>query len=49
MEDVGLFYGRLVYFTAISVYFFALWYILLQCGIYVFRVIWYIFLRFGTL
>jgi hypothetical protein len=33
MEDVGLFYGRLVYFTAILVYFVAIYFI----------VIWFIF------
>jgi hypothetical protein len=27
MEDVGIFYGHLVYFTVILVYFVAIWYI----------------------
>jgi hypothetical protein len=40
MEDVGIFYGRLVYLTAI-------WYF---CGRSVyFMVIWYIISRFGIL
>jgi hypothetical protein len=38
MEDVGLFYGHLVYFTAI-------WYILLTFGL--FSAIWYILLTSG--
>jgi hypothetical protein len=38
MEDVGLLYGHLVYFTSI-------WYSLWTFGI--FMVIWYIFPRFG--
>jgi hypothetical protein len=40
MEDVGIFNGHLVYFTAT-------WYILCLLGIIM--VIWYIFPRFGTL
>jgi hypothetical protein len=54
MEDFGIFYGHLVYFTAI-------WYIFCPFGIfcgnflyfvaiwYIFIVIWYIFSRFGML
>jgi hypothetical protein len=33
MEDVGIFYGHLVYFTAIWYSFVAIWYSLLQFGI----------------
>jgi hypothetical protein len=39
MENAGIFYGHLVYFTAI-------WYILWPCGNVV--VIWYIFFRFSA-
>jgi hypothetical protein len=47
MEDVGIFFGHLVYFTAI-------WYIVwpfgILCGHLVnFTVIWYIFPHFGML
>jgi hypothetical protein len=47
MEDVGIFYGHLVYFTAF-------WYILPAFGIFCchlvyFMVIWYIFHCFGML
>jgi hypothetical protein len=35
MEDVGIFYGRLVYFTAIwYTYFVAIWYMLQLFGIF---------------
>jgi hypothetical protein len=45
MEYVGLFYGHLVYFTAI-------WYMFVSFGIFYdylvyFMIIWYIFSRFG--
>jgi hypothetical protein len=47
MEDVGIFYGHLVYFTAILVYFTAVWYIfgyLVYFWLFgIFLVIWYIF------
>jgi hypothetical protein len=39
MENAGIFYGHLVYFTAI-------WYILWPCGNVM--VIWYIFFRFSA-
>jgi hypothetical protein len=47
MEDVGVFYGHLVYYAAI-------WYILWQFGIFCGHlvycmVIWYIYSRFGML
>jgi hypothetical protein len=47
MEDVGIFYGHLIYFTAI-------WYILWLLGIFYnylvyFMFIWYNFFRFGML
>jgi hypothetical protein len=43
MEDVGIFYGYLIYFTLI-------WYILCPFIWYIyFRVIWYIFPRYGML
>jgi hypothetical protein len=41
MEDVGIFYGHLVYFTVI-------WYILRSFGLFL-AAIWFIFSRFGML
>jgi hypothetical protein len=50
MEDVDLFYGHLVYFTAIWYILDILWLFWIFCGHFgYFMVIWYIFPRFGML